>query len=230
MVSIDAVAGVASVYGMPNDFAVRASITSAPGRPAPMPPVALIARGSLEREPRMGVVVSTSATFTSTLGRSFTRSNAARFSRSVTSSSAPPSKKSKIARGKRRFASTRRSSMLTALARFGTRGMQGRARLRQRAMAHARDPDARIPGGCCGLVGADMVRRDLRDRARQHSGPDAEDEPDPGRAPRAHDHHAPGMGAARHGERHKAKEAAKSLHNWRLTLAERHETRQQGEA
>jgi hypothetical protein len=41
---------------------------------------------------------------------------------------------------------------------------------------------------------------------------------------------APGMGAARNGERHKAKEATKSLHNWRLTLTERHETRQQGKA
>ena len=56
-------------------------------------------------------------TLTSTFGSSRTRSKAARFSRSVPSSSAPPSKKSKMARGRRRFASRRRSSMFTAFAK-----------------------------------------------------------------------------------------------------------------
>ena len=56
--------------------------------------------------PKISTSVSTCATLTSTFGSRRTRSKAARFSRSVTSSSAPPSKKSKIARGSRRFAST----------------------------------------------------------------------------------------------------------------------------
>src|SRR5258706_7208072 len=105
--------GVASVNGTPKAFAARASESSAPWRPALMPPVGAIANGKVASRPSNWVFMSTAATFTSTLGSSRTRSKAARFSRSVTSSSAPPSKKSKMARGRRRRASCLRSSMLT---------------------------------------------------------------------------------------------------------------------
>ena len=112
-----AAAGVARVKGMPYAFAVRASRISAAGRPALIPPVGAIASGSFDSTPKSFTRVSTCATSTSTRGSSRTRSKAARFSRSVTSSSAPPSKKSKIARGRRRRASCRRSSILIALER-----------------------------------------------------------------------------------------------------------------
>src|SRR5207302_1606939 len=99
----------AAVVG--HDYAV------APERPALSPPVGAIATGSFDSTPKIGVRMSTCATSTSTFGSSRTRSKATRFSRSVTSSSAPPSKKSKIARGRRRRASWRRSSILIALER-----------------------------------------------------------------------------------------------------------------
>ena len=106
-------AGVARVKGTPSAFAARARRSSAPARPALMPPVGAMASGRLARAPRSSVLMSTFETLTSTRGSSRTRSNAARFSRNVTSSSAPPSKKSKIALGRRRRASSRKSSMLT---------------------------------------------------------------------------------------------------------------------
>src|SRR6185369_10525457 len=74
-----------------------------------------MASGSARRSPNRVALVSTCATFTSTLGSRRTRSKAARLPRRVTSSSAPPSKKSNTARGSRRFAMRRRSSILYAL-------------------------------------------------------------------------------------------------------------------
>src|SRR5256886_1177327 len=83
-----AAAGVARVKGMPYAFAVRASRISAAGRPALIPPVGAIASGSFDSTPKSFARVSTCATSTSTRGSSCTRSKAARFPRSVTSSSA----------------------------------------------------------------------------------------------------------------------------------------------
>ena len=103
------------VKGTPQALAARASISSAPSAAG----ADAAGGGDGERQVRrscrkISTVVSTCETFTSTFGSRRTRSKAARFSRSVVSSSAPPSKKSKMARGRRRFASRRRSSMLTA--------------------------------------------------------------------------------------------------------------------
>jgi len=106
--------GVAMVKGTPQAFAARARISSAPARPALIPPVGAMARGRDEGFPNRSMFVSTLETSTNTFGSSRTRSKAARFSRRVVSSSAPPSKKSKMARGRRRFASRRRSSIFTA--------------------------------------------------------------------------------------------------------------------
>src|SRR3954469_4934233 len=111
--------GVAMVNGTPKALAARARISSAPQRPALMPPVGAMASGRADFLPKISVLVSTCATSTSTLGSRRTRSKAARFSRSVTSSSAPPSQKSKIARGRCRRALARRSSTLTAWERSG---------------------------------------------------------------------------------------------------------------
>ncbi len=105
---------VESVYGIPAAAAARATPTSANGQPKPMPPVGPTAIGSLECAPRIAADVSIFSTPASIFGAMRTRSNAARLSASVVSSSAAPSKKSNIARGSRFFAMRRRSSMFQA--------------------------------------------------------------------------------------------------------------------
>ncbi len=105
---------VDSVYGIPAAAAARATPTSANGQPNPMPPVGPTAMGRLARAPRIAAEVSMCSTPVSIFGAMRTRSKAARFSRSVISSSAAPSKKSNIARGRRRFAIPRKSSMFQA--------------------------------------------------------------------------------------------------------------------
>jgi hypothetical protein len=102
---------VDSEYGMPCAAAARAIATSPLRQPSPTAPVGAIAIGVLDGAPRSAVRVSTRETSTSTFGTKRTRLNAARLSRSVASSSAPPPKKSNIARGSRRLASRRRSSI-----------------------------------------------------------------------------------------------------------------------
>jgi len=79
---------VESVYGIPAAAAARATPTSANGQPKPMPPVGPTAIGSFERAPRIAADVSIRATPASVFGASRTRSNAARLSASVVSSSA----------------------------------------------------------------------------------------------------------------------------------------------
>src|SRR5262245_13495060 len=199
--------GVAMVNGTPQALAARARISSAPKRPALIPPVGAIASGRLALLPSRSALVSTSLTLTSTLGSRRTRSKAARFSRSVVSSSAPPSKKSKIARGRRRRAITRRSSMLTASARFAT--WSG-----QRAVPHAGDEGARVARGRGRRRDAKVKRRRLR-RGRRglQPRPHRQGEPEAGTAARADDDHAPGMRGAGRGQREDAENAAQKLHN-----------------
>src|SRR5688572_14737922 len=179
--------GVAMVNGTPAAFAARARISSAPARPALMPPVGAIARGSAHGFPSSWISVSTLDTSTSTFGRMRTRSNAARFSRRVVSSSAPPSKKSKMARGTRRRARTRRSSMFTALVRsivlLEGRHHNDQLALRPRGPYPVRygtqeDPDLRAhphDGGVRRGLGAHRQRGDRRRAgagraAGQHGG------------------------------------------------------------
>src|SRR6266700_4029712 len=68
MRSIEAVAMVDKVYGIPAAAAARAMPTSANGQPNPTPPVGPMAMGSFEREPRMALAVSICATPVSILG------------------------------------------------------------------------------------------------------------------------------------------------------------------
>src|SRR5262245_13240434 len=193
--------GVAMVNGTPQALAARARISSAPKRPALIPPVGAIASGRLALLPSRSALVSTSLTLTSTLGSRRTRSNAARLPRSVVSSSAPPSKKSKIARGRRRRARTRRSSMLTAAARLTQR--------RQRAVSDAGDEGAGIARarGRRGQVVRRyrQRRRRLQPQHREHGDPDA------GR-PAGRDHHR-GLRHGRYGERKHDEKAAQKRHN-----------------
>src|SRR5437773_2673226 len=69
-------AGVANVNGTPKALAARANGSSAPARPALMPPVGAIANGSAASPPNSWTFMSTAATFTSTLGSRRTRSKA----------------------------------------------------------------------------------------------------------------------------------------------------------
>ncbi len=106
-----AVALVESVKGTPSAAAARAMPTSTPGQAMPAPPVGATKNGCFEGPPRISQAGSTFATSTSTRGSRRARSKASRLSRSVISSSAPPSMKSKMARGRRRRAIPRRSAI-----------------------------------------------------------------------------------------------------------------------
>src|SRR5215510_9327217 len=116
-----------------------------------MPPVGAIASGSAVSRPKRETFVSTCDTSTSTFGSRRIRSKAARFSRRVTSSSAPPSKKSKIARGKRRCARRRRSAIFTARARSAIGQTEKHLGVLVRDSPEREDVDLEVAGRAVGL-------------------------------------------------------------------------------
>src|SRR5258706_9204073 len=104
-----AVADVDSVNGMPEDAAALATATSPPRQPKPTAPVGAIAMGRLAVFPRKDISVFTLETPTRTFRSNLALAQAARFSRNLSSSSAPPSMKSNTGRGSPRFAAEGRA-------------------------------------------------------------------------------------------------------------------------
>ena len=109
--SMVVVAVVDSVYGRPCRCAARAAAISPAGCTIRVYPVGARASGSGTTEPRNAAEVSACDTFTSVRGRNCHRRNALAFARTDSSSSAPPSTKSKTGRGVSLRAVAHRSAM-----------------------------------------------------------------------------------------------------------------------